>query len=339
MIDLRSDTVTQPTESMRRAMTEAKLGDDVYEEDPTVLELEAKSARMMEKEAALLFPTGTMANQAAIMAHTNHGEEIIVEGNMHMFMYEVAGLSYLSGVQARLLGSERGFLDPNEIEANIRPLNIHFPLTSLICLENTHNVHGGTVLSQEEIDAVGLVAKAHRIPLHLDGARVFNAATYLDLNVSELVRSCDSVMFCLSKGLSAPIGSMLVGKKEFIQKARKCRKLLGGGMRQAGIIAACGLVALNEMVGRLDEDHNNARILAEGLSKLSWIDIDLSRVQTNIVRFNLDNDYISGSDFISYINNQGVKANLTGEDKVRMVTHKDLNEENIMTALKIIKNM
>lgn len=338
-IDLRSDTVTKPTASMREAMKMAEVGDDVYGEDPTVNALEKKSARIFQKEAALLFPTGTMANQAAIMAHTNHGDEVIIEENMHMFMFEVAGLAYLSGVQARLLSSDKGALAPEDIIGSIRPENIHFPETTLMCLENTHNMHGGTVLTKQEVDAVAEVGKKHGIPLHMDGARIFNAATHLDVNVSELTQGCDSLMFCLSKGLSAPIGSVLVGSNDFIQRARKCRKILGGGMRQAGTIAACGNIALDEMVNRLNEDHHNAEKLAEALETIPWVDIDLSRVQTNIVRFNLDTDYIDGASFIKRLAKDGVKANLLGSNGIRMVTHKDVGEEDIKAAIQIIQTL
>jgi len=336
IIDLRSDTITKPTKSMRKAMKDALVGDDVYEEDPTVLELEALSAYKFGKEKSLFFPTGTMANQAAIMAHTSPGDEIILENSMHIYMYEVAGLSLLSGVQARPIISDTGVMDPQTVEQAIRPENIHFPETTLICLENTHNLNGGTVLKKNEIDKIAEVGQNHNIPLHLDGARIFNAATYLNMSVSKLTYSCDSVMFCLSKGLSAPIGSILVGSKEFIEKARKCRKVLGGGMRQVGVIASAGIIALKEMTERLQEDHDNAHLLAQGLKEIPWVTIDLSKVQTNIVRFSIDNSYISDENFQNKLEKEGIKCNLGGRGSVRMVTHKDVTKTQVKKTVDII---
>ncbi|OWZ84701.1 low-specificity L-threonine aldolase [Natranaerobius trueperi] len=339
VIDLRSDTVTKPTKRMRQSMADAEVGDDVYEDDPTVQALEEKSSELFSKEAALFFPTGTMANQAALMAHTKPGDEIILEQDMHIYMYEVGGLSILSGLQARQLPSENGQLQPMQVQQAIRPENIHFPETTLICLENTHNLHGGTVLSKDSIDRIAKIAKKNNIPLHLDGARIFNAATYLNTTVKELVHGCDSVMFCLSKGLSAPVGSVLVGTKSFIEKARKCRKLLGGGMRQVGVMAAAGLVALEDMVTRLQEDHDNARLLAQGLDEFSWINVELEKVQTNIVRFSFDNTYIFDGDFQLELQKHNIKVNFSGDGRVRMVTHKDITTSQINKTLDIIAKL
>ncbi|ACB84140.1 low-specificity L-threonine aldolase [Natranaerobius thermophilus] len=338
-IDLRSDTVTQPTEKMRTAMSEAAVGDDVYEEDPTILELEEKSARIFNKEKGLFFPTGTMANQAAILAHTNPGEEIIIEKDMHIYLYEVGGLAFLSGVQSRQLPGNLGQLDPQEVEAAIRPSNIHFPRTSLICLENTHNVHGGTVISKRDIDKIAEVAHQYKLPLHLDGARIFNAATYLQTTVAELTSSCDTLMFCLSKGLSAPAGSMLVGDENFINRARKCRKLLGGGMRQAGILAAAGIVALEEMTNRLQEDHENALLLAKNLAEIPWIEIDVDRVETNIIRFNLDTSHFSAVEFENKLREANIKVNVSGDGGVRMVTHKDVTRDQVEHVVSVLKSL
>ena len=339
VIDLRSDTVTTPTPHMRRAMADARVGDDVYEEDPTIHELEEKSRLLFQKESGLFFPTGTMANQAAIMAHTTPGDEVIVEEMMHVYMFEVGGMSYLAGVQPRLIPSARGILSPEEVEMRIRPENIHFPTTSLICLENTHNLQGGTVLREDDIAGVAAIAQKNQIALHLDGARIFNAAAYLETTVAELTKSCDSVMFCLSKGLSAPVGSVLVGDEALITKARKCRKLLGGGMRQAGVIAAAGLVALDEMTERLVEDHVNARILAEGLAKIPGIQIDLSRVQTNIVLFNKSQVPLSDQAFKDKLSEDGIQFNLRGNGDVRMVTHKDVTREQVESVVERVESL
>ncbi len=338
-IDLRSDTVTVPTQKMRHAMVESQVGDDVYQEDPTVIELEERSADLFGKEAGLFFPTGTMANQAAIMAHTTPGDEIIIEENMHIYMYEVGGLALLSGLQPRRIAGNKGILSPEDVENAIRPENIHFPQTTLACLENSHNVNGGTVLTKQQIDQIAEVVHSHGIPLHLDGARVFNAASYLQQSVDTLTSSCDSVMFCLSKGLAAPVGSVIVGERDLIDRARKCRKLLGGGMRQAGVLASAGLVALETMTDRLQYDHENAKLLAAQLAELPWIDIDLETVQTNIIRFNFDTDYISDEDLQFKLMENNIKVNFGGSGSVRMVTHKDVDQQQIEQVICVINSI
>ncbi|HHY38241.1 MAG TPA: low specificity L-threonine aldolase, partial [Clostridia bacterium] len=254
MIDLRSDTVTRPTPEMRRAMAEAEVGDDVYGEDPSVRQLEEIAAETMGKEAALFVASGTMGNQVALMAHTRRQDEVLLEAESHIFFYEAGGMAVLSGLMPFPIRTEDGILRPTDLERALRPSDIHFPKPSLVCLENTHNRHGGRVAGVEEIKKTCDFAHAHGLKVHLDGARIFNAAVALGVNVKSLVKDVDSVMFCLSKGLCAPVGSMLAGTRDFIEEARRCRKLLGGGMRQAGVLAAAGIVALKTMVDRLAED-------------------------------------------------------------------------------------
>ncbi|MFZ5626053.1 MAG: low-specificity L-threonine aldolase [Bacillota bacterium] len=332
-IDLRSDTVTQPTEEMRQAMARAEVGDDVYGEDPTVRRLEEKAAELFGKEAALLVPSGTMGNQLAVLAHTQRGDEVIVEAEAHIFFYEVGGLGALAGVQTRTIRGEKGVLPAARVREAIRLSDIHFPRTALICLENTHNRAGGTVMGLQEMEAIGQIGKEYQIPIHLDGARIFNAATYLGLPVRVLTKDMDSVMFCLSKGLAAPIGSMLVGSAQFIARARRLRKMLGGGMRQAGIIAAAGLVALETMVERLAEDHRRARQLAEGLAAIPGLKVDRERVQTNIVVADIGATGLSPAVFLGKLKEQGVLAAAFGGNLVRFVTHKDIDDLDIGQAL------
>ena len=275
VVDLRSDTLTTPTPAMRRAMAEAEVGDDVWEEDPTVQRLEARAAEQFGKEAGLFVASGTMGNQVAVLTHTQPGQEVIAEAESHMVNLEVGGIARLSLCQTRPLRSERGLPDPAEVRQAIRPRNIHIPPTGLIALENTHNLKGGIAFTPEEIEAVAAIGREHGVPVHLDGARLFNAMVALDRGAREYGRAVDTVQFCLSKGLSAPVGSLLVGPADFIGRARRMRKLLGGGMRQVGVLAAAGLVALDTMVDRLAEDHRNAHRLAEGLRELPRLRVDV----------------------------------------------------------------
>jgi len=284
-IDLRSDTVTLPTEEMMKAIESAELGDDVYEEDQTVNRLQELAAKKTGKEAALLVTSGTQANLVSQLALTQRGQEIIVERDCHMYYYEVGGMSAIAGLIPRTIEGTMGYLEPEKIEREIREKDIHYPPTGLICLENTHNRAGGTVITPKQMEAVHNLAKSHGLPLYVDGARIFNAAVALHTDVKNF--RCDAMMFCLSKGLSAPIGSLICGSNEFIERARKLRKMLGGGMRQAGIIAACGIVAIEKMVDRLADDHRNAMILAEELNAMDGISVDMSRVQTNMVYFDV----------------------------------------------------
>lgn len=332
IIDLRSDTVTLPTEEMRLAMYQAEVGDDVYQEDPTIDSLEQLAAQMLGKEAALFTTSGTMSNLLAILVQTHHGDEVLLGDESHTFWYEVGGASALGGVVMHTVpNSQDGQMDLNMIESSIRSQNIHFPQTTLLCLENTHNRCGGSVLTADYTSAAAEIAHRHGLRVHLDGARIFNAAIALYVPASELAADVDSVCFCLSKGLSAPVGSLLCGTEELIESARKWRKMLGGGMRQAGVIAAAGIVALQTMVARLAEDHDNARRLARGLSNIPGIIVP-HEVQTNIVNFELSLK-VSSSEFIQMLNTRGVKVGYRGDNKCRAVTNRMVNGEDIDEAL------
>jgi len=337
VIDLRSDTMTLPTEEMRQAMSKAELGDDVFKEDPTVNRLEELAAHMMGKEAALFTPSGTMSNLIAVLTHTNPGDEILVGSEAHMFWNEVGGASALGGVVMRTVPNDQdGRMDPSAVEQAIRPKSIHQPQTTLLCLENTHNLCGGAVLTAEYTSAVSERACQHGLQVHLDGARIFNAAIALGLPASELARPADSVCFCLSKGLSAPVGSLLCGTQEFVQKARKWRKMLGGGMRQAGVIAAAGIVALQKMVSRLEEDHINAKRLAYGLANIPGISINPEKVQTNFAMFELP-PTISGSEFIQRTDAQKIRVTYRwGGRVVRAVTHRMVSTADVDEAVERI---
>lgn len=339
MIDLRSDTVTKPTLEMREAMFRADVGDDVYGEDPTLIKLEKMAAERIGKEAALFVPSGTMGNQLAILTHCQRGDEILLEADSHIFYYEVGGPAVLSGVQTRPIKGQKGFIAPDDIRQAIRDENIHTPRTGLLCLENTHNRAGGAVLTVEQMQQMVNVAHQNKIPVHLDGARIFNAATALGVDVKMLTKDVDSVMFCLSKGLSAPVGSLLAGNKAFIDKARKNRKLLGGGMRQAGILAAAGIVALETMVDRLVEDHRNARYLAEILAQLPGIAIDPSQVLTNILIFSVKDLKISADEFEERLAAEGILCGSFGPTNIRFVTHKDVNAAQIDEAAAILRRV
>jgi len=338
-IDLRSDTVTLPTEEMLEAIRNAKLGDDVYREDPTVNQLEEMAAEKMGKEAAMLVPSGTMANLVSVTANTNRGDSAILEADSHIYWYEVGGISAISGVLPITVKGEMGFMNPADIEAAIRPASLHYAQTTLICIENTHNRAGGTVITPSQIEAISKVAKEHGLRLYMDGARIFNAAVALKVDVKEFTRHVDNLMFCLSKGLSCPIGSIVVGSEEFIERARKIRKILGGGMRQAGIIAAPGIIALEKMVDRLEEDHRNARLLAEGLVKIDGLHVDLRTVQTNMVMCDVDGLGISAEAFVERLRARGVLVNSISKIRVRFVTHRGIEKEDIEEALRIIEGV
>jgi len=337
LVDLRSDTVTKPTPEMRRAMAEAEVGDDVFGEDPTVNRLEAVAAERLGKEAGLFVLSGTMGNQVSLMAHTQRGDEIILDEGSHIFNYEVAALAVLSGLQPRTLRGRHGILDPEEVRQAIRPPNIHYPKDTLICVENTHNRGGGTVYPLETLRKIRRIATENGLAVHMDGARMFNASVATGTPVRELAAQADSVTFCLSKGLGAPVGSVVVGTRGLIDRARRARKMLGGGTRQAGILAAAGLVALETMVDRLREDHENARVLAEGLAALPGITIDLSRVQTNIVIFSVRRKDLDAPGLILKLAEQGIKAFSISQDSIRMVTHKDVDRAGILKTLEVFK--
>ena len=339
IIDLRSDTVTLPTEEMLDAIRHAELGDDVFREDPTVNRLENLVAEKMGKEAALLVTSGTQANLISLMSNTNRGELVILEAESHIYWYEVGGVSMIAQLLPWPVKSRLGVLDPEDVESSIRPKNIHFPTPSLICLENTHNRHGGTIITPDQIKAISEVAQTNGLKLYLDGARIFNAAVALRTDVKEFTKHVDNLMFCLSKGLCCPVGSLLVGTSEFIEKSRKMRKLLGGGMRQAGIIAAPGIVALESMINRLEEDHRNAKRLAEGIAKIGGIQIDLSSVQTNIVCFNVSDLGIAANLLISKLKQKGIFALALAEKKVRMVTHKGIEKDHVEKSISAIESL
>jgi len=326
MIDLRSDTVTRPTAKMRAAMAAAEVGDDVYGEDPTVNRLEARAAEIFGREAGLYVPTGTMGNQVAIRLHTEHGQEVVCESRSHILNWEMGTAAAFSGCTLRPVTGERGILNWELVRGAIfRGMPFHAS-TGLICLENTHNMAGGTVTPVATAREICEGAHAMGLPVHLDGARIFHAVTALGVGVRELTAGFDTVMFCLSKGLGAPVGSMLVGTKEAIARARIFRKAMGGGMRQVGVLAAAGLIALEEMPARLGEDHANARLLAEAVAKHGAAEIDLESVQTNIVIFKLPREE-DVAKFCAALQAKGVMARGAGLRTVRFVTHFDVGRE------------
>jgi len=336
VIDLRSDTVSKPSDAMRRAMAEAEVGDDVFGDDPTVLKLEAMAAERMGKEAAVYVASGTMANLLAVMTHTRPGDEVILGDQSHIFNYEVAGSARIAGVQVHALKNlPDGGLDLAEVEGAIRAPNIHTPRNPLLCLENTHNRCGGEALSLASMDALTSLAHAHGMQVHLDGARIFNAATALGVPAARIARACDSVSFCLSKGLGCPVGSLLCGTREFITEARRNRKMLGGGMRQAGIIAAAGVYALENNVERLGEDHANAKRLADGLRRIPAFVPNHPRtniVVADVVQGDLDT-------WLAAFREAGVLAVAFGPQRMRMVTHIDVTSADIIEALSRIERV
>jgi threonine aldolase len=336
-IDLRSDTVTLPSDAMRRAMANAEVGDDVYGEDPTINKLEARAAEIFNREASIFVPTGTMGNQIAIKLHTKPGQEILCEERGHIFNYEMAMLSWFAGCVVRPVAAPQGILRWELLEPKIAPSIYYVAQTGLISLENTHNMAGGTVTPQAVMDDICDHAHAKNLPVHLDGARVFNAAAALDTMVAKLTAKVDSIMFCLSKGLGAPVGSMLVGSKEFIREARSVRKALGGGMRQAGVLAAAGLIALEEGPGRLHEDHANAKFLAQGLAQIPGVKIDLATVQTNIVIFDVSGTRMSAGDIVSKLKEQGVVCGSINPQTIRFVTHCNVNRKDCEQALRAME--
>jgi len=338
-IDLRSDTVTLPTDEMREAMSNAEVGDDVYQEDPTVNRLEELAAKKIGKEAALFVASGTMGNLTAVMTHCQRGDEVILGTDSHIYYYEVGGMSAVAGVIPRLIAGDKGILNPQDIKRALREENLHYPKTTLICVENTHNRAGGTIIPPEIIEEICQLGHQRNIQVHLDGARIFNAAIALNLDPATLTKNVDSVMFCLSKGLSAPVGSILAGSKEFIQRARKNRKMLGGGMRQAGILAAAGIIALENMVERLEEDHKNARILGEGLADIGGIKVDLETVQTNMVCFDLKKSGMDTHQFLPKLAEYNILGSPRPPTKVRLVTHYGISEDDIYATIKAIKEI
>jgi len=335
-IDLRSDTVTKPSPEMRRAMSEAEVGDDVYAEDPTINQLEKRAAEIFGREAALFVPSGTMGNQIAIKLHTHHGQEVICEERGHVFNYEMAMMAQFSGVLPRTVWAEDGILTWKHIEPKIRGKSYHAAKTGLVSLENTHNMAGGTVIPPEIFHDVCDKTHEAGLPIHLDGARIFNAAIALGVDVATLTAKADTVMFCLSKGLGAPVGSLLVGSTGMIDRGRIIRKALGGGMRQAGILAAAGLIALEQGPQKLAQDHANAKFLAEGLSRIPGITIDPAKVQTNILICDISGTGMSSGELSQKLGARNVLANGVGPQFIRFVTHLDVSREQCSAALRVL---
>lgn len=321
LIDLRSDTVTKPTDEMRRAMAQAEVGDDVYGEDPTVNRLEELAAEWLGKEAALFVPSGTMGNQVAVLTHCRPGDEVFVEAEAHVYWYEAGSIARLAGAQPRPIASQGGRLTPELLYAAIRPANIHYPIPRLLCIENTHNRAGGSVLSTKDVQAVADAAHGAGLKVHLDGARLPNAAVALGLPVRDLAAPADSVMTCLSKGLCAPVGSVLAGTRAFVEEARRGRKALGGGMRQAGILAAAGIIAIEQMVQRLEEDHALAKAIAQELSEIPGITCDPRSVETNMVMLDLDRP---ADPVTEALRREDVLCNPVAPQRLRIVTHHDV---------------
>lgn len=339
IIDLRSDTVTKPTIPMRRVMAEAEVGDDVFGEDPTVNALQEKAAKILGKEAAIFVPSGTMANQLAIKAHTEPGDEVIIEETSHPFNFEVGAGAALSGIQFFCLKGIRGILDPSQIEEAIRPDDHHFPVTKLICLENTHNRGGGSIYPIEKMEEIYRIAKSRGLSVHLDGARLWNASVATGIKPHEYAQWADSVSVCLSKGLGAPIGSLVAGSKSFIHRVHRFRKMFGGGMRQVGIIAAAGIYALDQHIERLKEDHDNAKRLAIGLSKIKGILIDPEEVETNIVIFKLSVKGITSYEISDIMKKEGILIHPISKNQIRLVTHLDVSNEDIEISLYVFKKV
>ncbi len=334
LIDLRSDTVTQPTNEMRRAMLAAPLGDDVFGDDPTVNRLEEVAASRLGKEASVFLPSGTMGNLVGLAVNARLGEEVIADADSHVFLYEGAGSAAIAGVQVRPVATEAGVMSPAQIEAVVQPRDdFHHPLTAALCIEDTHNTHGGVVWPLGALQAASATARAHGLRVHLDGARIFNASVAMGIDVAEIAACADTVTFCLSKGLGCPAGSLFCGSRQSVEQARRWRKRLGGAMRQTGVLAAAGLIALDSMVDRLAEDHANARTLAEGLAELPGVSCDLSRVQTNLVYFEVTK--MTAAKFEHGCRRRGLLGEAVGPQRVRLVTHIGVTAADVQAALKI----
>lgn len=340
-IDLRSDTVTLPSPEMLRAVASAELGDDVFSEDPTVNSLESKAATMLGKEDSLIVPSGTMGNLVSILVHCSRGDEVILGDQAHTFLYEAGGISAFGGVHSRQLkNQDDGTIDISDIKGSIREENVHFPPTTLICLENTHNRCFGAPLTPDYMQEVRDIAKENNCKIHLDGARIFNAAVALGLDVKELTKDVDSLTFCLSKGLSSPVGSIICGSTEFIKKARHIRKALGGGMRQAGVLAKFGEVSLNTMLSQIEEDHTNASALAEGLNNIKSVNIELEKVHSNIVYFKLnENETNLSSQLVKIMAEKGILFFEVSPNRYRLVTHYGISSNHIQRVLDIFNTI
>lgn len=339
LVDLRSDTVTHPTQDMRRAMAQAEVGDDVFGEDPTVNKLEEMAAGLLHKETALFVSSGTMGNLVSLLTHCGRGDEVILGDQSHIFFYEQGGMSALGGIHPRTVRNQPdGTMDIQEIEAAIRSDNVHFPRTRLIAVENTHNRCSGNPLSPAYLHDIKALAQRHQLRVHMDGARIFHAAVALGVPVHDIAFAADSVTFCLSKGLAAPVGSVVCGSSHFIAEARRNRKVLGGGMRQAGVLAAAGIVALQQMTNRLVDDHKNARKLAEGLASLKYLSVDLELVRTNIVFFKTTREGLTAAELAAKLGSKGVRLLPTGPQQLRAVTHYHISEDDIDYALEAFRN-
>lgn len=336
-IDLRSDTVTLPTDEMRHAMANAEVGDDVYNDDPTINKLEEIAANKVGKEAALFVPSGTFGNQLALFTHCRRGQEVIIGKNNHIVVHEVGAAAVIPGVQLRTLETKNGAMDPKEVEKAIREDDIHLPETGLICVENAHGC--GNVVSVDLLKEIKSIAQKHSIPVHLDGARIFNAATSLNMDAKDIAACADSVMFCLSKGLAAPVGSILAGDKKFIDRARKNRKLMGGGMRQAGILAAAGIIALEKMTERLNEDHENAKYFAEELSKLNGITVKQDRLDIDMIFFEMGDDIIPEKKLIEKLREKNIKVSGKEDGEYRFVTHWEITKQDIDFVISCMKEL
>jgi threonine aldolase len=336
LVDLRSDTVTRPSPEMYAAMQSMPVGDDVLGDDPTVIELERLAAKTVGKEAALFVPSGTMGNQIALACHCNPGDAILIEEEAHVLYYEVGGPALIAGVVSWTLPSHRGAMDPDHIARRVLKANLHTPGTTLLCLENTHNRAGGAIIPQATMAAYREVADRHGIKIHLDGARVFNAAVGLGVPVAEIAQHVDSVNFCLSKGLRSPVGSLLCGPAEFIEKARIWRKRLGGGMRQAGILAACGIVSLTQMVDRLADDHARAKRIGQALADLPGLSVDLASVETNMVLVNTDGP---AAEWQVLLQAEGVLCFPVAENRLRLVLHADVDDSKVDRAIEVFKKL
>ena len=339
IIDLRSDTVTKPSPEMRRAMAEAEVGDDVFIEDPTINKLQERAAETFGREAALFVPSGSMGNLTCMIAQTRQGQEVICEESGHVYNYEMASMSAVAGVLPRLVSGEDGILSWPTVAKAIRPKIYYRPQTALVALENTHNMAGVTVYPTKVAEEICDKAHDAGVKVHLDGARIFNAATYLGEDVRQMTKKFDSIQFCLSKGLGAPVGSMIVGTREFIERCRSIRKMLGGGMRQAGVLAAAGLIALEKGPKRLQIDHDNAKVLATQLATIPGITLNAAKVQTNIVIFDLKKSGWSSSDFLQAIAKRHVLAVPVDSEKVRMVTHLDVDRNDVEKAAVVVKEV
>lgn len=346
-IDLRSDTVTRPDAEMRRAMAEAEVGDDCYGEDPTVRRLEEEAAAVVGCAAALFVPTGTMGNEIALHLHARPGSEVVCDSRSHIVQYELSGMSALSGLMPRTLATADGLLEPAAVERAIAPDLSYRARTGVLALENSHNMAGGQVYDRARIDALLAVARRHRLPVHLDGARIFNAAVALGTTPAALAAGCDSVMFCLSKGLGAPVGSLLCGGADFIAEARRVRRMFGGGMRQSGVLAAAGLVALRRGPARLGADHVHARLLAQALAAVPGLAIEPERVVTNIVVFGVAPNFFGGApraggaaaELMAVLRSAGVLASPVDADHLRLVTHRDVGGEAVAAAAERIRGL